>query len=152
MKIQMYSNPILYDLCTKKKKDDIPFYLFWANNCNGNILEIASGTGRLAEPLINAGYNYTGLDLSSIFIDYTHKKYTQGNFVCGDMRNFSLGQKFDLIILPFNSFLHLLNEKDMKSCLESIKKHLSSNGSFILDIFTPDPAFIYREPKKNIKK
>ena len=40
----------------------------------------------------------------------------------------------------------------MKSCLESIKKHLSSNGSFILDIFTPDPEFIYREPTKKYKE
>ena len=152
MKIQMYSNPIFYDLCTKKKKDDIPFYLFWANNCKGNILEIASGTGRLAGPLINAGYNYTGLDLSSTFIDYTQKKYSQGDFICGDMRNFSLDQQFDLIILPFNSFLHLLNENDMRACLKSIKKHLSSNGYFILDIFIPDPEFIYREPSKKYKE
>ena len=152
MKIQMYSNPIFYDLCTKNKKDDIPFYLYWANNCKGNILEIASGTGRIAEPLINCGYNYTGLDLSSTFIGYTQKKYSQENFICGDMRNFSLGQQFDLIILPFNSFLHLLNEKDMKSCLKSIKKHLSNDGLFILDIFTPDPEFIYRDSIKKYKE
>ena len=68
------------------------------------------------------------------------------------MRNFSLGQEFELIILPFNSFLHLLNENDMKSCLKSIKKHLSSNGLFILDIFIPDPEFIYRDPAKKYKE
>jgi len=152
MKIQMYSNPIFYDLCTKNKKDDIPFYLYWANYCKGKVLEIASGTGRIAEPLINSGYNYTGLDLSPTFILQSQKKYSKGNFICGDMRNFSLDQQFDLIILPFNSFLHLLIEKDMKSCLNSIKKHLSMGGLFVLDIFIPDPEFLYRDPKKKYKE
>jgi len=152
MKIQMYSNPIFYDLCTKNKKDDIPFYLHWANHCKGKVLEIACGTGRIAEPLINSGYNYTGLDLSPTFIYQSQKKYSKGNFICGDMRNFSLDQQFDLIIFPFNSFLHLLIEKDMRSCLKSIKKHLSMDGLFVLDIFIPDPEFLYRDPKKKYKE
>ena len=152
MKIQMYSNPIFYDLCTKNKKDDIPFYLHWAKHCKGKVLEIACGTGRIAEPLINSGYNYTGLDLSPTFIYQSQKKYSKGNFICGDMRNFSLDLQFDLIIFPFNSFLHLLIEKDMRSCLKSIKKHLSRDGLFVLDIFIPDPEFLYRDPKKKYKE
>ena len=152
MKIQMYSNPILYNLCTNNKKDDIPFYLYWANHCKGNILEIASGTGRIAEPLISAGYKYTGLDLSKKFIKYSQKNLLKGDFIYGDMRNFSLDQKFDLIIIPFNSFLHLLIEKDMKSCLKSIQKHLSINGLFIIDVFIPEPEFLYRNPQKKYKE
>jgi len=152
MKIKMYSDPILYDCCTKHKVDDIPFYLNWAKKFDGTILEIGSGTGRIAAPLLGEGYSYSGLDLSSVFVDYSSKKYSNGNFIYGDMRNFSLSQKFDLIILPFNSFLHLLTEKDMKSCLHSIKKHLSENGFFILDIFVPDPEFLYRDPIKKYKE
>jgi len=152
MKIQMYNNPALYDACTAHKIDDIPFYEHWAKQTNGPILELACGTGRIAKHLIESGFNYTGLDLCSVFIDYCRSNFPNGKFTTGDMCDFNLGQKFDLIFIPFNSFLHLYKEEEMTQCLKSIQNHLSDNGKFLLDIFVPDPEFLYRDPDKKYEE
>ena len=152
MKIQMYNNPALYDACTAHKIDDIPFYEHWAKQTNGPILELACGTGRVATHLIKSGFNYSGLDLSSVFIDHCKSKRFNGKFITGDMRHFNLGQKFDLIFIPFNSFLHLYKEDEMTQCLKSIQNHLSDNGKFLLDIFVPNPEFLYRDPDKKYEE
>ena len=152
MKIQMYNNPALYDACTAHKIDDIPFYEHWAKQTNGPILELACGTGRIAKHLIESGFNYTGLDLSSVFIDHCRSNFPNGKFTTGDMCDFNLGQKFDLIFIPFNSFLHLFTEEEMAQCLKSIQNHLSDNGKFLLDIFVPNPEFLYRDPDKKYEE
>ena len=152
MKIQMYNNPALYDACTAHKIDDIPFYEHWAKQTNGPILELACGTGRIAKHLIESGFNYTGLDLSSVFIDHCRSNFPNGKFTTGDMCDFNLGQKFDLIFIPFNSFLHLYKEDEMTQCLKSIQNHLSDNGKFLLDIFVPNPEFLYRDPDKKYEE
>ena len=152
MKIQMYNNPALYNACTNHKVDDIPFYQYWAKEANGSILELACGTGRVAKPLLDKGYNYTGLDLSPVFIDHCKSKYPNGQFITSDMRDFNLGQKFDLISIPFNSFLHLYTEDEMNRCLKSAQNHLAKNGQFLLDIFVPDPEFLYRDPNKRYEE
>ena len=148
----MYNNPALYDACTAHKIDDIPFYEHWAKQTNGPILELACGTGRIAKHLIESGFNYTGLDLSAVFIDHCRSNFPNGKFTTGDMCDFNLGQKFDLIFIPFNSFLHLYKEDEMTQCLKSIQNHLSDNGKFLLDIFVPDPEFLYRDPDKKYEE
>ena len=149
---QMYNHPDLYDACTRHKIDDIHFYQHWANETKGSILELACGTGRMAKPLLNKGYNYTGLDLSSVFIEHCKTNHPQGNFITGDMRSIDIDQTFDLIFIPFNSFLHLYTEEDLNLCLESAQNHLSKTGRFLLDIFVPDPEFLYRDPNKKYEE
>ncbi len=148
----MYNHPELYDACTGHKVDDIPFYVHWAQETDGAILELACGTGRVARSLLDRGFDYTGLDLSPVFIDHCKAKYPQGQFIAGDMRSFQLDQQFDLIFIPFNSFLHLYNEDEMIQCLESVRSHLTETGRFLLDIFVPDPEFLYRDPNKKYKE
>ena len=43
------------------KTNDIEFITNCAIECGGPILEMASGTGRLAEPLVKRGLDYTGI-------------------------------------------------------------------------------------------
>ena len=57
--------PQVYDDQFWWKKDDLEF---WKNELDINkakILELGSGTGRIAESLIGLDLDYTGLDLSS---------------------------------------------------------------------------------------
>ena len=125
---------------------------FWTNifsEISGNtVLELACGTGRLAFNFVREGADYTGLEISHDFADLAKKKLTKagntGSIISGDMRSFQLNQTFDLIFIGFNSFLHLLRDKDAMSCLECVKKHMHENSRFIIDIFTPNPLFLYR--------
>ena len=112
------------------------------------MLELACGTGRLAYSLVREGADYTGLELSSDFADLAKKKLNGvGLPVClieGDMCNFHLNKNFDLIFIGFNSFLHLLKDEDAISCLECVKKHMHRKTRFLIDIFIPNPLFLYR--------
>ncbi len=146
MVIDIYKMPELYDAIYSHKKDDIPFYMNWSEKTGGPILELASGTGRLAAPFIKKGIDYTGLDMSREYVEYCHKKFgTKENFIQGDMQKYSLGKTFDLIFIGFNSFLHLYSDGEAISFLECVKKHLSKRGKFLIDIFIPDPDFLYRD-------
>jgi len=88
------------------------------------------------------------LDISPDLADLAKKKLiTNGNsvsIISGDMRNFDLNKKFDLIFIGFNSFLHLLKDEDAVSSLECVKKHMHNNSRFLIDIFIPNPLFLYR--------
>ena len=82
------------------------------------------------------------------FILSAEKKYSHyGNSIAmvqGDMRSFMLNKKFDLIFIGFNSFLHLLNDEDAGSFFTCVKQHMHAKSRFLIDIFVPNPLFLYR--------
>ena len=66
------------------------------------------------------------------------------DFHLGDLRLFDLGKKFDFIFCGFNSSQHLHEEKEFRSFLEAVKKHLTPSGVFVFDIFNPSIAMLNR--------
>ena len=146
----IYHDSQRYDDEMYWKKNDMEFWkLILARNHNKKVLELASGTGRLAIPLLREGAKYTGLEISPEFCETARKKITkfggEHQIIQGDMRDFSLDDTFDVIFVGFNSFLHLLTDDDAIATLECVKKHMVKGKSrFIIDIFVPDPLFLYR--------
>ena len=144
-------SPQTYDDQFWWKKDDIEFWKLIFSNNNLKILELASGTGRLAQPIIKQGLDYTGLEISRKYVTYSNLKFPFLNpIIHGDMRNFDLNQKFDVIFIGFNSFLHLLSKNDVEQCFKSIKLHMHSFSKLYIDIFTPKASFLYRDPNISI--
>ena len=145
----VYTNPELYDAIHHEFQWDKKLIQSIAKNIDGPVLELASGTGRLTQSILELGLDYTGLELSQSYLERAKTKYgNRANFILGDMRNFDFRNKFDFIFIGFNSFLHNLTLKDAEDCLSCVKKHLSNTGDFLLSIFVPDPTFLYREKNK----
>ena len=146
-KFDIYKHPTLYDDQYWWKKDDIEFYKSIIPS-GSKVLELGAGTGRLAFPLFRHNVDFHGLELSSEFCNFANNKlsnlYNEARIIQGDMIDFHLDMKFDYIFIAFNSFLHVLSNKDADSCFKSIKRHLNKNGKFILDILVPNPLFLYR--------
>ncbi len=123
--------------------EDADFYVRQARRTGGPVLELGCGTGRIAIPLAEAGFDVTGLDLSAPMLRIATRKIgltrTRGRItlVRGDMAKFSLKRKFPLIIIPFRAFQHLLTPVAQRSCLESCRRHLTPKGRLIVDIFDP---------------
>lgn len=111
-------------------------------------MELASGTGRLAFGLLREGAEYTGLEIVPAFVDSAVEKllgYGDAlSIINGDMRSFSLDKKFDLIFIGYNSFLHLLTDEDAYNCLQCVKFHMHEKSRFMIDIYIPNPLFLYR--------
>jgi SAM-dependent methyltransferase len=148
----------LYDLDQRDNLVvDIPFYLEYAKKQQGNILELGCGTGRVSIELAKAGYEVTGLDLSEPMLEIYKsktKKLPQNirekiTLINGNMANFTINNKFSLIIAPFRAFQALTDDNDIKNCLKCIKSHLDKDGLFIINVFRPykemDESWIFPE-------
>lgn len=128
---------------------DIPFYLKQAKQCKGEVLELACGTGRIAIPLANEGINISGIDVSEGMIkqakEIAKKQKVDIDFKVLDIRNFDLNKKFALIYLPFNSICHIHDFESIKALFNTVKKHLESNGKFIMSVFKPNMNLLIRK-------
>ncbi|HLF71311.1 MAG TPA: class I SAM-dependent methyltransferase [Dehalococcoidia bacterium] len=128
--------------------DDIPFYVELAREASvrgEKVLELGCGTGRVTIPIAEAGVGVAGLDSSPAMLEIARSKAPDASnprWVEADMRDFDLGERFGLIIIPFRSFQHLLTEPDQLACLERVREHLLPGGRFALNIFNPDPRLL----------
>ncbi len=50
------------------------------------------------------------------------------------MRNFDLGEQFDLILIPGHSFQFMLTAADQLECLETLQRHLAPHGTLIIHL------------------
>lgn len=136
----------LYDLFYDDFTEDIEMYLGFAARTSGSILEIGSGTGRVALALAEEGHAVVGLELSEAMRAVAQRKADRAGmadraeFIAGDMRRFQLDRHFGLIMVPLNTFLHNLTLEDQLAALTCFKKHLRPGGLLVLDCFNPDPA------------
>jgi ubiquinone/menaquinone biosynthesis C-methylase UbiE len=139
-----------YDYYSTGLEGDVEFYVEEAKKSNSSLLELGCGTGRILIPIAQAGINIVGLDHAPSMLEVARIKISKLNgetqhrieLVEGDMRNFSLSQKFKLVIIPYRAFLHLLTVDDQKQALNNIREHLSDDGRLIFNIFDPRLDFI----------
>ncbi|MCK4568282.1 MAG: class I SAM-dependent methyltransferase, partial [Candidatus Thorarchaeota archaeon] len=66
----------------------------------------------------------------------------------GDMTNFNLERKFELVIIP-NSIGHAITTEEQLSTLQCIHNHLTDSGVFILDIYPGAMQYEHAEFKEN---
>ncbi len=146
-----------YDLENADFIEDLDFWVQTAKESGGPVLELGCGSGRVTQQIARAGINAVGLDNSEPMLALARAKLNRrpeiaarATLVCGDMTNFDLyGQTcvaapsapFPLIIVPFNTFMHLLTMADQLAMLNCSRKHLITGGSLVLDLTNPAPAY-----------
>ncbi len=136
----------LYDLFYDDFQEDVEMYRGFAERTGEPILEVGSGTGRVALALAEAGHTIVGLELSEAMRAVAQHKADRAQltdrveFVSGDMRRFQIDRHFGLIIVPLNTFLHNLTLDDQLATLACLKQHLRPGGLLVLDCFSPDPT------------
>ena len=145
----------IYDSVYSFVREDIPFYIEEAQRCEGPVLELGCGTGRVAIPIAEAGVDIVGLDFSARMLDVARRKMRclEGSagsltLVQADMRDFVLDSPYDrfrLAIIPFRGFLSLLTVEDQVRALDRIKRHLAPGGKLIFNIFVPDLNMLVQE-------
>jgi SAM-dependent methyltransferase len=131
----------------KQRTQDVAFYSNAGRKYGDPILELGCGTGRITLAIAEAGYRIVGLDISEKMLERAVEKRAalrreareRVHLVQGDMTHFDLGEKFRTIVIPFRPFQHLLETEQQIGCLNSVRKHLGSNGHVIMDFFQTDP-------------
>ncbi|MFP4169454.1 MAG: class I SAM-dependent methyltransferase [Methanomassiliicoccales archaeon] len=135
-----------YDIWYDDFDQDVRFYLQLAGQVEGPILECMCGTGRLLIPLAERGYRVLGVDRSPAMLDVCTRKIElqpdqvqeRIEILQEDVRDFSTDQSFDMAIIPFNSFLHLLDTVHQERALRNIHDHMVPGGMLTLSLFNPD--------------
>ena len=128
---------------------DVAFYervaREFGGEAGGPVLELASGTGRIALPLAKAGLHVTGVDRSEAMLTIARRKLAalpasvqeRLNFVNQDMSALNFRRRFGFVFVPFRSFQALLTIDLQKKSLDAIRRHLESTGRVALHLFDP---------------
>ncbi len=131
-----------YDLIDELSDfDDYSFYRFLIESNPGRVLDLGCGTGRILCQLVRDGIEVTGVDSSSEMLEICRKKISKSELYAsvleGDIRNFSLGSKFENILLPGFTFNLLLEPWEIEGCLEACLRHLEPLGQLVLPTYLP---------------
>ena len=153
-----------YDFENADFIEDLDFWVQLARDSGGPVLELGCGSGRVTQQIARAGITIVGLDNSEEMLELARKKISRKPdlvsrtaLINGDMTDFDLfGQTrrsaptygrtdvsapFQLIIVPFNTFMHLTAQVDQLSLLTCARKHLNPGGQLVLDLTNPAPAY-----------
>ncbi len=128
-----------------RDRPDVAFYVEAARESGGPVLEIGCGTGRVLLPTARAGIDIVGVDQSPAMLALCRRDLANAPAEVqqrvelreGDMRAFDIGRLFTLVTIPFRPFQHLVTVEEQLACLGCIRRHLTSGGRLILDLFNP---------------
>tara|TARA_B100000886_G_C20421374_1_gene491771 strand:- start:1080 stop:1847 length:768 start_codon:yes stop_codon:yes gene_type:complete len=152
-----------YDLFYEEKnyKEEVNFLVDKTDHFKVNrdeVLDLGCGTGMHAIEFAKLGSNVIGIDLSQDMINKANEvkldldKDLQGklSFSKGDIRNFKLQKKFDVIFSLFHVVSYIKNNNDLLQALSTIYKHLNNGGIFIFDYWY-GPSVLWQKPSKRSK-
>lgn len=149
MKFNQYkSTAEFYDLdFAGSSYNDIEFYLSLVKPRCNELLELCCGTGRITIPFAQNRINVFALDFSKEMLSIFKSKLKlldseiseRITLIKADMSNFKLNKEFKCILIPFHSFQSLTDPLKISQTLETVYRHLTDEGVFILNVFKPRP-------------
>lgn len=123
---------------------DIPFYRDLISSPDVSILELGCGTGRVTLPLASYCRFIQGIDKSAAMLSIGRRKLhaagippSKARMKKGDIADFNLGRKFELIIAPFRVFQNLETDAEVDGLFRCIRRHLAPGGTCVLNVFRP---------------
>jgi cyclopropane fatty-acyl-phospholipid synthase-like methyltransferase len=132
--------------------DDIPFYVNRIPSAEVSILELGCGTGRVLSRLVEHCAFIHGLDISPAMIVECRERILELGIAiekvkieANDITDFDLGHTFDLIIAPYRVFQNVEIDDQVDGLFQCIRKHLSPDGSCILNVMHPRPVDLIQE-------
>jgi SAM-dependent methyltransferase len=135
----------LYDLDLVEDPGDLDLYLSLARRTGGPILELAAGTGRVAIPIAEAGFDMTGVDIDPAMLDRARARVGRGmsgrlDLVEGDILGLRLPEAgtFRLSFIALNSLLLLGSREAQREAIRTMAAHLAPGGLAVADVWLPD--------------
>lgn len=152
--VSIYHDPRHYDALMGDYAGgaELQFYMHHVAAAAGPVLELGCGTGRLTIPLVEDGWDVTGLDLSEAMLALAEEKAKRSGvavpWVRADFRDFQLMRRFALAFIPINSFAHLIDRTDQEAFLACVKRHLAPGGRLLISYFNPSLELLTRDPRR----
>jgi SAM-dependent methyltransferase len=140
---------LYYDYIHPGLPGEMEFYLRHALHRGNEVVELGCGTGRVAIPMAMKGLHVLGVDISAGMLAICGEKRRQSGvdpeqlqLLQGDMANFHLNRRFPLVIIPYRSFMHLLEPERQAACLTCVRALLEPGGVCILNLWAARPSAI----------
>jgi len=147
-----------YDHVGQPMMEDVPFYIEYAKETGGPILELACGTGRVLIPIVEAGFTIHGLDISENMLCVARaniKEKKLSDLVTlshNDMADFDLPIKnYGMAYIAARSFMHLFTQKKQLDCLECVHRHLKPGGLLLMDLYAPNFKWLSKAPEDDFE-
>ena len=107
------------------------------------LLDLACGHGRIANPLAERGVRVTGLDATPYFLELARKdaaeRGVEVEYVEGDMRSLPWTERFDRVLCWFTSFGYFGDDENRQVLAEAYRA-LRPGGLFAVEIEQPPAA------------
>ena len=136
-----YDAPELYDRLFESLQFDRDFWLGVGRGAGGPVLDLGCGTGRILLPLLEAGVDADGVDLSAAMLERLRAKAESRGFqpmlVAADMRDFTMPKAYRRVICAFNAFAHCESADDQLATLRCCREHLEPGGALVLHMSYP---------------
>jgi SAM-dependent methyltransferase len=104
----------------------------------GRLIDAACGTGGIAILLANAGYQVTGMDISTAMLSQAAEKASRAGasvtFVCQDIRAMKVHRPADGILCCCDGVNYLCSEEDLMRFLRGAHCSLKKGGALLFDI------------------
>jgi SAM-dependent methyltransferase len=98
------------------------------------ILDVACGTGEHARHLAEShGFEVDGLDLDPGLLRMAREKHPSGSFFLGDMSDFALEKRYDVVLCLFSSIGYLLTLERTYRALVCFRQHLRQDGVLLIE-------------------
>ena len=144
----------LYDLDLLDDPGDLDLWLALAERTGGPILELMAGTGRIAVPLVEAGFAVTAVDLDPAMLLRAARRAAaagvaveQGlELVLGDVIGLELpgAGTFQLGFVALNSMLLLRTRQAQLAVWAALAAHVAPGGLAVVDAWLPDAGDLAR--------
>ena len=151
---------IWHDVECASYEADMPLWRELASAAHGPVLDLGSGTGRVALDLAERGHKVTAVDSDSALISALMERAREGGLrvhaVPADARTFELpGARFALAIAPMQ-VVQLFGGADGRTAmLERVLSHLAPGGYFaaaIADPFDGEPPEVVGPPLPDVRE
>jgi ubiquinone/menaquinone biosynthesis C-methylase UbiE len=110
------------------------------------LLDIGCGTGIHAN-LLSKYYQVEGLDIDPKMLSVARKNYPKIKFQQGDMVDFKLQSKFDIIVCLFSAVGYVKTKSRLQKTIKNMSQHLLPGGVLLVEPwFTPSqwhPGRVY---------
>jgi SAM-dependent methyltransferase len=127
-----------YDWATGEYDADVFFYTEMVRRLDAPVLELGTGTGRVAVPLAQAGIRVYGVDNSAAMLKLARSRAERAGvsiqLTHADLSSYQFTERFGLIFCALDSFLHLLTQERQIAALRLAGAHLAPSGRIVLDL------------------